>query len=111
MKITIKIDRDTDLKMLVSILIPDIDIDIIWTCSARSLLEGTLAYCIATNQESISYIDTMTKWEYSKLKEELTGIEGAETALQYLSASENQVANYMSNFASKVQSIINHERG
>jgi len=47
-------------------------------------------------------IKEIIKMPFQDLRELLKTVEGTDTALQYLTASDTQVANYMSNFISKV---------
>ena len=95
----------TELKSIVATIIPRVveEKEPIWTDSARGILEGILIYCIATDKKSLAQVKEMITWKPSKLRKEITKVNGAEIAVQYLSASETQVANYMSNFVSKVK--------
>jgi len=94
-----------DLDSIVSTIIPNSpeEKEPIWTDSAKGILKGILIYCMATNQKSLAQVKKMITWKPNKLKKELSKIKGAEIAVQYLSASETQVANYMSNFVSRVK--------
>jgi len=75
----------------------------IWTDSSRGILKGILIYCIATNQKNMKLVNDMIHFAPNVLKRKLKEVEGTETAIQYLSAGETQVANYMSSFVSKVK--------
>jgi len=95
----------TELKSIVATLIarsPD-EKEPIWTDSARGILEGILVYSIATDQKTLQNVKEMITWKPNKLRKELMKVTGTEIGVQYLSASETQVANYMSNFVSKVK--------
>ena len=75
----------------------------IWTDSARGIMEGILTYCIAVGKPTISEVKRLMKLPFKELRKELKRVEGTETAVQFLSASDTQVSNYMSNFISKAQ--------
>lgn len=99
------IKGENDLKSIVSTLIPRSpdEKEPIWTDSARAVLEGILLYCIATDQKKLSLVQKMIKMNQKDLLKKFKEINGTETAIAFLSASESQVGNYLSNFQSKAK--------
>ncbi len=95
----------TDIKSMVSTIIPrsPSEKEPIWTDSAQGILESILIVCIANNKKTLSEVKKMITWIPEKLLSAFSEVEGTEIGQQYLSASETQVANYMSNFVSKAK--------
>lgn len=95
----------TDIKSMVSTIIPrsPSEKEPIWTDSAQGILESILIVCIAKNKKTLSEVKKMITWIPEKLLTAFSEVEGTEIGQQYLSASDTQVANYMSNFVSKAK--------
>jgi len=77
----------------------------IWNVSAREILRGILQYCLETDSLNSKQVRSLIELKPKNLVKLLEDIEGTETAIGFLTSSEMQSLNYISNLKRHIRTL------